>query len=682
MLKEFDADPAAAEALLALPRLYGGREILDEAARLPFPPASRAALTNLADVVTVLENYGLADRVILDLAEAHAFEYCTGVVFGAFARGLGYQLSNGGRYDHLIGQFGYPCPATGFSFDLERVMAALEAARALPEVAGPDVLLIDFSPDKRAAHRLARLLRERGVVRRPGHHQARTGRLSGLRQSGGHPARRHPGPGGPAGRDGPRPRTCGPRPSAHFPWRRSNGPSQRATPRGPSDFVGRPAPHHPRGAMANIIVVGAQWGDEGKGKVVDFLSERFDVVARYQGGNNAGHTVVVGDDKIVLHLIPSGVLRKGKTCVLGNGVVIDLGELIQEMDQLERLHVKFEDHFFISRRAHLVLPYHKLLDVAHEQRAAKKIGTTGRGIGPAYVDKMARVGIRVGDLHQPALFKERLSQNLAEKRAQFPESRALAALEPDRMFHDHLKHYERIQNHLADASLVLDRLMREGKQVLFEGAQGTLLDVDLGTYPYVTSSSATAGGACTGTGVSPKRIDGILGICKAYTTRVGEGPFPTELADEIGDQIRERGAEFGATTGRPRRTGWFDAVGVRYAVRVNGLDALALMKLDVLDGLETLQVCTAYRYRGELLTEFPNETDILAECEPVYETLPGWTENTVGIVDEAKLPANCQAYLRRLEAVAGVPLALISTGPRRDQTIMRSDTLWKSWGLA
>ena len=434
--------------------------------------------------------------------------------------------------------------------------------------------------------------------------------------------------------------------------------------------------------MANIVVVGAQWGDEGKGKVVDFLSERFDVVARYQGGNNAGHTVVVGDDKIVLHLIPSGVLRKGKTCVLGNGVVIDLSELIQEMDQLERLHVKFEDHFFISRRAHLVLPYHKQLDIAHEQRATKKIGTTGRGIGPAYVDKMARVGIRVGDLHQPALFKERLSQNLAEKRAQFPESRALAALEPDRMFHDHLKHYERIQNFLADTSLVLHRLMQEGKQILFEGAQGTLLDVDLGTYPYVTSSSATAGGACTGTGVSPKRIHGVLGICKAYTTRVGEGPFPTELADEIGDRIRERGAEFGATTGRPRRTGWFDAVGVRYAARVNGLDALALMKLDVLDGLETLQVGTGYRYRGELITEFPNETDILAECEPVYETLPGWTENTVGIVDEAKLPANCQAYLRRLEAVAGVPLGLISTGPRRDQTIMRSDTLWKSWGLA
>ena len=375
--------------------------------------------------------------------------------------------------------------------------------------------------------------------------------------------------------------------------------------------------------MANIIVVGAQWGDEGKGKVVDFLSERFDVVARYQGGNNAGHTVVIGGRQDRPPPDPLGRLAERQDLCPGQRGGDRPGRTDPgDGSQLERLHVKFEDHFFISRRAHLVLPYHKLLDVAHEQRAAKKIGTTGRGIGPAYVDKMARVGIRVGDLHQPALFKERLSQKLAEKRAQFPESRALAALEPDRMFHDHLKHYERIQNHLADASLVLDRLMREGKQVLFEGAQGTLLDVDLGTYPYVTSSSATAGGACTGTGVSPKRIHGILGICKAYTTRVGEGPFPTELADEIGDQIRERGAEFGATTGRPRRTGWFDAVGVRYAVRVNGLDALALMKLDVLDGLETLRACTAYRYRGELLTEFPNETDILAECEPVYGPCP------------------------------------------------------------
>ncbi len=434
--------------------------------------------------------------------------------------------------------------------------------------------------------------------------------------------------------------------------------------------------------MANLIVVGAQWGDEGKGKVVDILSERFDVVARYQGGNNAGHTVVVGADKIVLHLVPSGILRKGKICVLGNGVVIDLRELIHEMDQLERLHVRFEDHFFISRRAHLVLPYHKLLDVAHEQRAAKKIGTTGRGIGPAYVDKMARVGIRVGDLHQPALFKERLQHNLREKRAQFPENPALATLDAEEIFADHLKHYERIRHFLVDSAQILDRLIGEGKRVLFEGAQGTLLDVDLGTYPYVTSSSATAGGACTGTGVSPKRIDGILGICKAYTTRVGEGPFPTELTDVTGEHIRARGQEFGATTGRPRRTGWFDAVGIRYAARVNGLDALALMKLDVLDELDPILVCTAYRYRGEVLTEFPNETDILAECEPVYEALPGWRQSTVGTIEEAELLPACRAYIRHLETIVGVPITLVSTGPRRDQTIVRPNPLWETWGLA
>ena len=331
--------------------------------------------------------------------------------------------------------------------------------------------------------------------------------------------------------------------------------------------------------MANIIVVGAQWGDEGKGKIVDVLSERFDVVARYQGGNNAGHTVVVGEEKVVLHLVPSGILRKGKVCVLGNGVVIDLGELIQEMDQLERLHVRFEDHFFISPRAHMVLPYHKLLDVAHEQRAAQKIGTTGRGIGPAYVDKMARVGLRVGDLGQPSRFKERLSRNLADKRAQFPRERPPSPRSA-------WTGSSRITSSTTTASRATWRTppwswtasSGRGKRVLFEGAQGTLLDVDLGTYPYVTSSSATAGGACTGTGVSPRVIDGVLGVVKAYTTRVGEGPFPTELKDETGELLRKRGQEFGATTGRPRRTGWFDAVAVRYAVRTNGLDAFALMK--------------------------------------------------------------------------------------------------------
>jgi adenylosuccinate synthase len=434
--------------------------------------------------------------------------------------------------------------------------------------------------------------------------------------------------------------------------------------------------------MANLIVVGTQWGDEGKGKVVDVLSERFDVVARYQGGNNAGHTVVVGEEKVVLHLVPSGILRKGKICVLGNGVVIDLRELIQEMDQLERLHVRFEDNFFISQRAHLVLPYHKVLDVAHEQRAAKKIGTTGRGIGPAYVDKMARVGIRIGDLEHAGVFKERLQHNLAEKRIQFPENQGLAALDGDQIYAEHLGYYERIRNFLGDSALILDRLIREGKRILFEGAQGTLLDVDLGTYPFVTSSSATAGGACTGTGVSPKRIDGILGVCKAYTTRVGEGPFPTELSNATGEHIRARGQEFGATTGRPRRTGWFDAVAARYAVRVNGLDVLAMMKLDVLDELDPILVCNGYRYRGEVLTEFPNETAVLAECQPVYEALPGWKQSTVGVVAEEKLPPTCQAYIRHLESLVGVPLTLVSTGPRRDQTIVRANAAWREWGLA
>jgi adenylosuccinate synthase len=295
---------------------------------------------------------------------------------------------------------------------------------------------------------------------------------------------------------------------------------------------------------------------------------------------------------------------------------------------------------------------------------------------------MARVGIRIGDLHDPALFKERLLQNLAEKRTQFPDNQALAGLDADRVYTEHLKHYERIRGFLVDSAQILDRLIREGKRVLFEGAQGTLLDVDLGTYPYVTSSSATAGGACTGTGVSPKRIDGILGVCKAYTTRVGGGPFPTELTDATGEHIRTRGQEFGATTGRPRRTGWFDAVGARYAARVNGLDAVALMKLDVLDELDPILVCTGYRYRGQVLTEFPNETDILTECQPVYETRPGWRQSTVGALDEAKLPAACRAYLQYLETLVGVPFTLVSTGPRRDQTIVRPNAMWKAWGLA
>jgi len=434
--------------------------------------------------------------------------------------------------------------------------------------------------------------------------------------------------------------------------------------------------------MANVIVVGTQWGDEGKGKIVDLLSEYFDAVARYQGGTNAGHTVVVEEEKIVLHLVPSGVLRKGKVCILGNGVVIDLTALIQEMDQLSRLHVKIEDNFFISKNAHLVLPYHAILDVEQERlREGRQLGTTRRGIGPAYVDKMARTGIRVGDLANPEHFSERLRANLEEKRSQFPHREELQKLDYDRMAAEQLEQFERIRGFVVDSSLVIHDLIKVGKRVLFEGAQGTLLDVDLGTYPYVTSSSATAGGACTGTGISPLVIDGVLGVTKAYTTRVGEGPMPTELTDDTGQMLQTRGQEFGATTGRPRRCGWFDAVAVRYSARINGLSALALMKLDVLDACESIRICTSYQHNGTTLREFPNETGVVQGCEPVYEDVPGWNESIAGITLYKHLPARCRAYIERIEAVTGVKVGLISTGPRRDQTIVRSTPALRQWGL-
>jgi adenylosuccinate synthase len=434
--------------------------------------------------------------------------------------------------------------------------------------------------------------------------------------------------------------------------------------------------------MANVIVIGTQWGDEGKGKIVDLLSEYFDAVARYQGGTNAGHTVVVGEEKFVLHLVPSGVLRKGKVCILGNGVVIDLIALIQEMDQLGRLHVKIEENFFISKNAHLVLPYHAILDAELERlREGRQLGTTRRGIGPAYVDKMARTGIRVGDLADRDLFMERLRSNLEEKRSQFPQHQELLELDCEKMAAEQLEQFERIRGFVVDSSLVIYDLIKVGKSVLFEGAQGTLLDVDLGTYPYVTSSNATAGGACTGTGISPLSIDGVLGVTKAYTTRVGEGPMPTELTDTMGEMLQTRGKEFGATTGRPRRCGWFDAVAVRYSARINGLSALALMKLDVLDTCDSIRICTSYRCHDTILRDFPNETGLLQACEPIYEEMPGWNESIAGITSYKHLPANCRAYIERIEASIGVRAGLISTGPRRDQTILRSTPALRQWGL-
>jgi adenylosuccinate synthase len=421
--------------------------------------------------------------------------------------------------------------------------------------------------------------------------------------------------------------------------------------------------------MANVIVVGAQWGDEGKGKIVDLLTGHFDIVARYQGGHNAGHTVIIQGKKYVLHLIPSGILRPDKVCVIGNGVVIDLTALKQEIEDLESVGIQCRGRLFISDRAHVILDYHRALEAADEERRGEdRIGTTSRGIGPAYEDKAGRRGLRIGDLMNPPSARRILEANL--KARQGVVSAALPGL--DETCERTLALGSELSGYFADVSQYLNRAMDEGKWVLFEGAQGTLLDVDHGTYPFVTASNATAGGACTGTGVGPTRIDGVVGIAKAYTTRVGKGPFPTELLDALGEQIRARGAEFGASTGRPRRCGWFDSVVVRYACLVNNLDTLVITKLDVLDGLNEIQVCTGYRYRGRLLDSFPPDLQILMECQPEYETVPGWERPTDGIRDFDDLPVRARDYLKRLSELVRAEISLVSTGPDRAQTIVTS----------
>jgi adenylosuccinate synthase len=429
----------------------------------------------------------------------------------------------------------------------------------------------------------------------------------------------------------------------------------------------------------NIAVLGAQWGDEGKGKIVDLLTPSFSLVARYQGGHNAGHTVYVGGQKFVLHLIPSGILHPGVTCIIGNGLVIDPQALFAEVDQLAGLGVAVGDRLVISNKAHLILPYHRELDLLSEaRRGERKIGTTSRGIGPAYEDKIARRGVRVGDLAEVAS-----ETPLADAVRENVEARNRliggAAMDWRRVLDDLRTAWTRLKPWVKDVSVVLADARQAGKSVLYEGAQGTLLDIDHGTYPFVTSSNATIGGVCTGLGVGPRAIDGVLGVAKAYTTRVGEGPLPTELTDEIGNRLRESGQEYGASTGRPRRCGWYDAVAVRYAVRVNGVDALALTKLDVLDGLDEIQICTAYRCNGHTLTEFPGDLGQLAACTPVYESIPGWSAPTKGARRFADLPDGAQRYIRRLEDVTGVPMGIISTGSDRDETIIREDSIVPSW---
>jgi adenylosuccinate synthase len=426
----------------------------------------------------------------------------------------------------------------------------------------------------------------------------------------------------------------------------------------------------------NIVVLGAQWGDEGKGKIVDLLAPRFSIVARYQGGHNAGHTVYVRGAKFILRLIPSGILHEGITCAIGNGVVIDPHALLAEVAELERNGVRVGERLVISDRAHLILPYHKELDVLSEaRRGERKIGTTSRGIGPAYEDKVARRGIRVGDLQDLEALAEAVRHNV-DARNRIIEGKPMDAAA---VLADLKAQWEQIRHWVADVSLYLARAQAEGRRILFEGAQGTLLDIDHGTYPYVTSSNATAGGVCTGLGVGPRTIAGVLGVVKAYTTRVGEGPLVSELHGAEGDRLREKGGEFGAVTGRPRRCGWFDAVAVRYAARINGLDALAVTKMDVLDGMDQIPICTAYRHRGRTITEFPGDVAQLAACEPVHETMPGWSQPTKGIRRFDELPVEARNYIARLEQVTGVPASIISTGSEREDTIIREDSIAARW---
>ena len=424
--------------------------------------------------------------------------------------------------------------------------------------------------------------------------------------------------------------------------------------------------------MPNIVVVGTQWGDEGKGKIVDLMTDHFDVVARYQGGNNAGHTVLVGDEKFVLHLIPSGILRPEKVCVVGNGVVVDAGAILEEIEELQtRLGLSLEGRLFVSNRAHAIMCWHKALEVAEERAREKaRIGTTFRGIGPCYEDKVARRGIRMGDLLNPSLLEDKIRLHLELKNAVLEKVYGAPRLNRAEILSSCLKHGERLKPYITDTVELLNKAVSEGKNVLLEGAQGTLLDVDHGTYPFVTSSNASAGGACCGLGLGPSAIDGVVGIAKAYTTRVGAGPFPTELKDDVGEHLRSRGAEFGATTGRPRRCGWFDAVVGRYARLVNGLTTLVVTKLDCLDELDEVKICTEYRYHGKTLRHFPTEIRVLDEVEPVYESLPGWRQSTSWAKHYDELPEQARTYLDRLSELVGTDISMISLGPERNSTIV------------
>jgi adenylosuccinate synthase len=426
--------------------------------------------------------------------------------------------------------------------------------------------------------------------------------------------------------------------------------------------------------MSTLVVVGSQWGDEGKGKITDLLSEEADIIIRYQGGCNAGHTVVMGDKQFIFHLIPSGILHKGVKCLIGNGVVIDPEFLLQEIENLKKKNIEIDDNLLIDFKAHVVLSYHKTLDEIKEmQRGKDKIGTTQRGIGPAYVDKIARTGIRMIDLIDEKYLPKKLENNIYEKDTIFQRlyGRKISNQEKKDILKKYREYGQLLKRYVTDVSLYLNQAINENKKILFEGAQGTLLDVDHGTFPYVTSSNPIAGGACTGTGVGPTKIDKVMGITKAYTTRVGRGPFPTEMQGKLEEYTRQKGGEFGATTGRPRRCGWFDAVLVNYAVRINGMDSMVLTKIDVLSDFDKIKICTSYKYNEEIIEEFPVNLEILQNCIPVYEEMEGWKGDISQITKYRDLPQQLKDYINRIEELVKTKVVIVSVGAKRSQTIIR-----------
>ncbi|HRL01164.1 MAG TPA: adenylosuccinate synthase [Vitreoscilla sp.] len=423
--------------------------------------------------------------------------------------------------------------------------------------------------------------------------------------------------------------------------------------------------------VKNVVVVGSQWGDEGKGKIVDWLTDQASGVVRYQGGHNAGHTLVVGGKKTVLRLIPSGILHAGKRCFIGSGVVVSPEALLSEMAELESAGIDVAKQLTIAPTCPLILPYHVALDHAREAaKGDKKIGTTGRGIGPAYEDKVARRAVRVMDLFQPELLRQKIEDVLAIYNCQLVGLYGQEAIQADAIYDLAMSLAEKIRPMVGDVSRLLNEINDKGESLVFEGAQGTLLDIDHGTYPYVTSSNCVAGAASAGAGVGPHKLNYVLGIVKAYTTRVGSGPFPTELFDDVGAGLAKRGNEFGAVTGRPRRCGWFDAALMKRSIQVNGISGMCVTKLDVMDGMDEIKICVGYKLRGEIIDIFPFGADDVAACEPIYETMPGWTESTFGVKEYDALPANAKAYLDRLEAICGAKIAIISTGPDREETIV------------